>query len=346
MKLPHLLPLSLALLTLADNKPPKPPAPCTIRSHSTGTFFDLNPIAVHPVKKALSGAESPHSWRAKGYHYAANFSVNFCAPVVEEVKDVVGVEKGLWGNVSAFYEMGGKVYSLGNQNTEPVIQGRNLILNYTNGSPCPSPPSKRQLHIHTPNRPKDKDSEDKDKHDDDDDDDDDDKKPDHKKPSKDKDQPIRRKAALIHLLCDRDPLAPKVALAFLGTLDECTYSFAARSMAACGGVLTPQQTLSPGGVFGVIALIAVLVYLVGGCVYQRSVLHQRGWRQMPNYSMWAGCLGFFVDIFVIATSSCARLLPRNRGYSRVSLGNQHRGRGTNSEDENRLIDQLDEEWDD
>lgn len=41
-----------------------------------------------------------------------------------------------------------------------------------------------------------------------------------------------------------------------------------------------------------IVMIAVLVYLVGGCVYQRTVMHQRGWRQLPNYAMWAGIYRF------------------------------------------------------
>lgn len=44
------------------------------------------------------------------------------------------------------------------------------------------------------------------------------------------------------------------------------------------------------------------------------------------------------------TSSCARLVPSRRGYRSLaaspSRGNRSR------EDENRLIDQLDEEWDD
>ena len=58
----------------------------------------------------------------------------------------------------------------------------------------------------------------------------------------------------------------------------------------------------------------------------------------------------FQDMFIIATSSCTRLFPSRRGYSRVSPGgarydNTRRGR-QDSEDENRLIDQLDEEWDD
>lgn len=52
------------------------------------------------------------------------------------------------------------------------------------------------------------------------------------------------------------------------------------------------------------------------------------------------------DMFIILTSSCARCLPSRRGYSRVSLGQDHGRRGRRNEDENRLIDNLDEEWDD
>lgn len=43
------------------------------------------------------------------------------------------------------------------------------------------------------------------------------------------------------------------------------------------------------------ALIAIFVYLLGGCAYQRTVMHQRGWRQLPNYGMWAG-IGSFVKV--------------------------------------------------
>jgi cation-dependent mannose-6-phosphate receptor len=49
----------------------------------------------------------------------------------------------------------------------------------------------------------------------------------------------------------------------------------------------------------VIALIAVAAYLVGGCAYQRTVMHQRGWRQCPNYSLWAGIFDF-VKVSVLA----------------------------------------------
>jgi hypothetical protein len=40
-------------------------------------------------------------------------------------------------------------------------------------------------------------------------------------------------------------------------------------------------------------LIALMVYFVGGWAYQRTVMHQRGWKQLPNYSMWSGIFGFF-----------------------------------------------------
>jgi cation-dependent mannose-6-phosphate receptor len=55
------------------------------------------------------------------------------------------------------------------------------------------------------------------------------------------------------------------------------------------------------------------------------------------------------DMFIILTSSCARCLPGRRGYRSLSVsanGNPPRGRTGRPDDENRLIDQLDEEWDD
>jgi cation-dependent mannose-6-phosphate receptor len=182
-------------------------------------------------------------------------------------------------------------YSL--ENTEPVFRGRKLILNYTGGSLCPSIKSKRDQPANLP-REIIKDP---------DDDDDEDDKPKKKKPSedkdkddkdkeeKDKDKHARRKTTIISLLCDSDPLA-KTSVSFVAAVDDCTYFFEGRSPHACGGLHKEQQALGPSGVFGVIALIAVLVYLVGGCVYQRTVMHQRGWRQLPNYAMWAGIYRF------------------------------------------------------
>ncbi|KAK5135461.1 hypothetical protein LTR08_005249 [Meristemomyces frigidus] len=336
------------------------PQPCTIRSPLSHAFFDLNPLHIEAPALPTSGKTKPsknarhHSWNATGWGLGYNFTLNFCGAVVEDLKaagGVVGVEEALWGNVSAYYRQGGEVFSMGQQNSVPVLHGRKLVMNYTNGSPCDSPASMSRREILDPDdddKPKKRPS--KSHGDDDDDNDEDDPKKFPKKPS----PPTRRKSTIISLLCDRDPLSPLLTLSFIAASpDQCTYFFEARSSAGCAGLEVATQTLSPAGVFGVIVFIAIIVYVVGGCVYSRMVLQQRGWRQLPNYGLWAGVFGFFRDIVVILTSSCARCLPSRRGYSRVNGGiggsgaggGRGRGRG-DSDAENRLIDELNEEWDD
>jgi len=319
--------LAYADTSASDGKKTKePPAkPCTIRSPSSGLFFDLNTISIPNPKDIKEGKKKAddrtESWHAKGYDYGTNFTLNFCAPVIEDLASVEGVEKNLWQNVSAFYNDGKRTYSIGQQNSDLVFRGSKLVLNYTNGSPCEDPEtSHKRSFSHEP-----------------------------QDISTSASSKVRRKSTIISLLCQKEilPTSPKVSVAFVGASeDHCTYFFEARSAAACAGIETTPSQLSPGGVFGVILMIAIMAYLVGGCVYQRTVMHQRGWRQLPNYSMWAGIWGFFSDIFVILTSSCARFLPGRRGYSRLSLNGNGNVRGRHSDDENRLIDQLDEEWDD
>lgn len=119
----HLLHLSACLLLLlapflaqaADSKSPKPVKPCTIYSPTSGSFFDLNPLSVQLPKegKKAHKDDRTESWHAKGYDYGTNFTLNFCAPVIEELEGVVGVEEGMWRNVSAYYTLDGKTYSIG-----------------------------------------------------------------------------------------------------------------------------------------------------------------------------------------------------------------------------------------
>ena len=73
------------------------------------------PIKVLPLKdhKKAHKDDRIESWHARGYDYGTNFTLNFCAPVIETLTDVVGIAEGLWGNVSAYYEMNGKTYSIG-----------------------------------------------------------------------------------------------------------------------------------------------------------------------------------------------------------------------------------------
>lgn len=62
--------------------------------------------------------------------------------------------------------------------------------------------------------------------------------------------------------------------------------------------------------FGLIFIIAVLVYAIGGVCYNRTVTHARGWRQLPNYSLWAGIWSF---ISVRPTASKPHLPFNRRG---------------------------------
>jgi len=228
------------------------------------------------------------------------------------------------------------------ESSKVQFRGRKLVLQYTDGSPCAGSNSRRGLAEHKVSTPDSLFKASKSKDDDEDDDDDDDRFT----------SAHLRKSTTISFHCEKDPMAVQPTTSFVGTdPDECAYFFEVRSQAACGGAEPVKQTLGPGGVFGIIAAIAVLVYFIGGVMYQRSVAHARGWRQLPNYSMWAGIGTFFQDMFIIATSSCAHLLPGRRGYHSLSIsangnGSGPRGRSGRPDDENRLIDQLDEEWDD
>ncbi|KAB8078563.1 mannose-6-phosphate receptor binding domain-containing protein [Aspergillus leporis] len=291
--------------------------PCVARSPTTGLYYDLNPISLSPPstkEEKLRGNVRDESWHAKGHDYNANFTINVCAPVVEDIKDVVGVVSTKWKNVSAYYEKEGKIYSIGQQASEPFFRGRKLVLNYTDGSPCAG----ERIGNGS-----------------------------------------RTKSTIMSFLCDRDAPTHQATASFVGTMDQCTYFFEVRSSAACGGIAPADgQGLGPAGIFGVIASIAVVAYLVGGCAYQRTVMHQRGWRQCPNYSLWAGMFDFVKDLFTIIGSSLGRVCRFKRspgiGHSR---GDSQRGGfiggisgrrdyGRDVDAENRLIDQLDEEWED
>lgn len=105
----------------------------------------------------------------------------------------------------------------------------------------------------------------------------------------------RRKSTTISFLCDRDPGSSQATISFVGTdPDECAYFFEARSIHACAHAEPHKPgSVGPGSVFGLIFVIAVLVYVLGGVFYNRTVAHARGWRQLPNYSLWAGIWSFF-----------------------------------------------------
>lgn len=150
-----------------------------------------------------------------------------------------------------------------------LFRGRKLVLNYTDGSPCPAPDEPKLFRRKVVDGDDEGDEGDKEGDDEDDKDDKDDKDKDEdedKDKDKDKDgndgdgdddgekkkpsEGGRRKSTLMSFLCDRELATP--AVSFVGSLDSCTYFFEVRTSAACGGVAASTDGgLGPAGVFGI-----------------------------------------------------------------------------------------------
>jgi cation-dependent mannose-6-phosphate receptor len=258
---------------------------CTATSStSNGAFFDLRlDIAVPPSEHKSYSSNPTKDYHARGYDYGKNFTLNICDPVIEPVSGVVGVEPTSWANISAYYTADGEIYSIGTESQGLQSRGRKLILQYTGGSPCeePSPSSSSSsidLRDEVSSRTYVYDDEDRAL----------------MSLSKPKTNMVRRKSSLISFICDREHTQNGAFFSFVGTdPDECSYFFEVRSIHACAQAEPHQPgSVGPGSVFGLILVITVLVYLLGGIFYNRTVAHARGWRQLPNYSMWAGIWSF------------------------------------------------------
>ncbi|KAJ4406645.1 Cation-independent mannose-6-phosphate receptor CI-MPR [Gnomoniopsis sp. IMI 355080] len=354
----RLLLLAAALLgssLAADDKTPTATA-CTAISTKGGSFFDLRPdIAVAPKKDGKSSKRAPSAdYEVKGYDYGYNFTLNICEAVINTPEDVVGIDTSLYKNVSAYYKTEkGDVFSLGTQNATLKPRGSQLVLQYSGGSPCGA--SSTSTSKRSATRP---DASYKSY-------DDEATSPagyssgstsksgagsytsslDTVKITKDD---VHRKSATFAFRCDRDSVTSTASISFVGAdPDECNYMFVVRSQHACAGVEPHKPgSVGPGGVFAIIIIITIMVYFAGGVFYQRNVANARGWRQLPNYTFWAGIWNFISDFFIIITSSCARFLPSHRGYRSLAISPNGRGMARSREDEDRLIGQLDEEWDD
>ena len=122
------------------------------------------------------------------------------------------------------------------------------------------------------------------------------------------------KTTVISFLCDHELyLEPRVS--FVGTSNECGFFFEFRTARACATVKVERSSLSPGGVFGVIFGVAVIVYMVGGCVYQRVVMQKSGWRQLPHYELWMGMVDWVLIVYYTFCTCCGRF-----GRKHVRLG--------------------------
>ena len=120
MRLPATLATALLLLShaLADSSSSPPPEDdkskknqdpeCAVTSPHSENFYDLRKL------RRVSSHTPPHTdWFVKGQDYNANFTINICAPVLSDTSYIDDVDESLRGNVSAFYEKNGRMYSIG-----------------------------------------------------------------------------------------------------------------------------------------------------------------------------------------------------------------------------------------
>ena len=107
---------------------------CSATSPQTGNFFNLSPLS-----KSL--LDNNDNWRVRGVDFVSNFTINICGPLINDSlvqsRQFMGLNTEQAKNVSAMYidELGG-LQSIGSVCSTPYFRGRNLILEYINGSPC------------------------------------------------------------------------------------------------------------------------------------------------------------------------------------------------------------------
>lgn len=294
-------------------------ATACMASSTSGAFYDLRPdIAVKPSadgsKPAFHGAPD-EDYHARGYDYGRNFTLNICEPVVQAPENVIGVKEELWRNISAYYTSKGDVYSLGLESGNLTARGKELVLQYTGGSPCGKKKGSRSASTSTSSSGIGGDSENRSRHgstvhqgaawkdyeSEEDDDNDGDKaqttstdSPEDAAAgsSRDNNEYDRRKSATIFFSCDS--AAESATASFIAAdPEECHYIFKVKSQHACAGAEPHKNgSVGPGPVFLIIFGITVLVYLLGGIFYNRAVSNARGWKQLPNYTLWASVWSF------------------------------------------------------
>lgn len=128
--LPFLLSIASAVCAEPDELPSTTthaPA-CTATSHTgSGGFYDLRPDMAVMADDNTKKSAVTKDYFSKGYDYGRNFTLNICGAVVDPVHDVVGVDSGLWQNVSAYYMSRGEIISIGLVDMSMSVRMRQLI---------------------------------------------------------------------------------------------------------------------------------------------------------------------------------------------------------------------------
>lgn len=97
------------------------PVPCTVANALTGNFYDLRPLI-----------RQDDYWRIRGFDYGHNFTMSICSAVENA--------EGASDKTAAFYyDDSGRLVSLGKPSSDVYFRGKNLVLEYKNGSRCMGP---------------------------------------------------------------------------------------------------------------------------------------------------------------------------------------------------------------
>lgn len=106
---------------MVPSTPPTTPEPCTVANALTGNFYDLRPLI-----------RQSDYWRIRGFDYGHNFTMSICSAV----KDA---EETSEETAAYFYDDAGHLISLGRPSSDVYFRGKNLVLEYKNGSRCMGP---------------------------------------------------------------------------------------------------------------------------------------------------------------------------------------------------------------
>ncbi|GES96690.1 cation dependent mannose-6-phosphate cargo receptor [Rhizophagus clarus] len=120
-----------------------------------------------------------------------------------------------------------------------------------------------------------------------------------------------KSTSVVSFICDKTVEGQGQPI-FISGFRDCAFFFEWRTPAACP---TDKKDASKGGwgVFFTIFIIALIVYFVGGIIYNRMVHNATGMYQIPNWEFWSNACDFLKDMILIIMAQCPVFKPRRHG---------------------------------
>lgn len=134
---------------------------------------------------------------------------------------------------------------------------------------------------------------------------------------------LYQRSLLISFICDNSLYKKEGEIVFVDNQNDCTYTVEWTTAYACP-VNKPSSHFTFFGVFATIIAVAVVVYIVGGVIYNRVVQNETGWRQIPNYDLWANAFDFIKDMIIISVMSLGNVFKRRTNAINLNNGSASR----------------------